>query len=230
MPRGLGAAELLTEVRLRLARAHNALWAEAAARGPDAMLASTIVVPAGARRSLRLSVGRRFARLSVARRRLRQLTRDHSLVQEMFDAGAISASEAQHHPGANIITRAIGAESLELDKVTDRLWPGDRSCCAATASRRACPMQSWRRCLPGGRRGPSNMSPPRSAAAPTTTSPPSPSRCCRRPRTQEGRIEPIAPIIPTKGHCIDIVRPSRRALRALLSMRDVIDLTKDSSS
>jgi hypothetical protein len=47
-------------------------------------------------------------------------------VQELFDAGAISAAEALHHPSANIITRAIGAEGLELDKVTDRLLPGDR--------------------------------------------------------------------------------------------------------
>jgi protein phosphatase/serine/threonine-protein phosphatase Stp1 len=30
--------------------------------------------------------------------RFRQLTRDHSLVQELFDAGAISAREAIHHP------------------------------------------------------------------------------------------------------------------------------------
>jgi protein phosphatase/serine/threonine-protein phosphatase Stp1 len=47
-------------------------------------------------------------------------------VQELFDAGAISAAEAAHHPSANVITRAVGAEELELDKVTDRLLPGDR--------------------------------------------------------------------------------------------------------
>ena len=58
--------------------------------------------------------------------RFRRLTRDHSLVQEMFDAGAISAAEAEHHPSANIITRAVGAETFELDKVTDRLCAGDR--------------------------------------------------------------------------------------------------------
>jgi serine/threonine-protein phosphatase Stp1 len=56
----------------------------------------------------------------------RQLTRDHSLVQELFVAGAISAAEAIDHPSANIITHAIGADALELDKVTDRLLPGDR--------------------------------------------------------------------------------------------------------
>jgi serine/threonine-protein phosphatase Stp1 len=58
--------------------------------------------------------------------RLRQLTRDHSLVQELFDAGSISAAEAEHHPAANVITRAVGAEGLEVEKVTDRLYRGDR--------------------------------------------------------------------------------------------------------
>ena len=123
---GIDGAELLAEVRHCLARAHNALRREAARRGPQAMIVSTIVALllrddyyaclwAGDSRAY-LLCGQRF----------RQLTRDHSLVQELFDAGAISAAEALHHPSANIITRAIGAEGLELDKVTDRLFPGDR--------------------------------------------------------------------------------------------------------
>ena len=123
---GIDGAELLAEVRHCLARAHNALLREAARRGPQAMIVSTIVALllrddyyaclwAGDSRAYLLR-GQRF----------RQLTRDHSLVQELFDAGAISAAEALHHPSANIITRAIGAEGLELDKVTDRLFPGDR--------------------------------------------------------------------------------------------------------
>lgn len=41
---------------------------------------------------------------------LSQLTRDHSHVQELLDAGQISAEEAQNHPHGNVITRAIGVE------------------------------------------------------------------------------------------------------------------------
>ncbi|MEV8255044.1 protein phosphatase 2C domain-containing protein [Rhodoglobus sp. NPDC076762] len=37
-----------------------------------------------------------------------QVTRDHSVVQDLVEAGLISRDEAEDHPDANIITRAIG--------------------------------------------------------------------------------------------------------------------------
>jgi protein phosphatase len=39
---------------------------------------------------------------------LRQVTVDHSVVQELIDSGALTAAEAEVHPDSNIITRAIG--------------------------------------------------------------------------------------------------------------------------
>ena len=39
---------------------------------------------------------------------LTQLTIDHSVVQHLLDTGAISAEEAEVHPHANVITRAVG--------------------------------------------------------------------------------------------------------------------------
>jgi protein phosphatase len=39
---------------------------------------------------------------------LSQLTVDHSVVQELMDAGAITAAEAEVHPHSNVITRAVG--------------------------------------------------------------------------------------------------------------------------
>jgi serine/threonine protein phosphatase Stp1 len=46
----------------------------------------------------------------------------------MLDAGVITAAEAENHPRANVITRAVGAgdEMPALDKRTGRLSPGDR--------------------------------------------------------------------------------------------------------
>ena len=40
---------------------------------------------------------------------IRQITEDHSLVQEMVRMGEISEAEARNHPDKNIITRALGA-------------------------------------------------------------------------------------------------------------------------
>ena len=45
-----------------------------------------------------------------------QLTRDHSHVQDLVEQGVILESEAESHPMANVITRAVGiSEPLELD-------------------------------------------------------------------------------------------------------------------
>lgn len=41
---------------------------------------------------------------------LRQLTRDHSLVQELVDAGEIAPDDAMVHPDRHVVTRAIGAQ------------------------------------------------------------------------------------------------------------------------
>ncbi len=45
---------------------------------------------------------------------LTQVTTDHSIVQEMVDAGQLSAEQAENHPEANVITRAVGF-SIEPD-------------------------------------------------------------------------------------------------------------------
>ena len=59
---------------------------------------------------------------------LRQVTRDHSLVQELVDIGTLSPEAAETHPHANVVTRAVwvGDEPPELDKVSGAMLPGDR--------------------------------------------------------------------------------------------------------
>ena len=42
--------------------------------------------------------------------RLRRLTTDHSVVQEMIDAGSLTSGQAASHPERNVVTRVIGIE------------------------------------------------------------------------------------------------------------------------
>jgi protein phosphatase len=58
--------------------------------------------------------------------RLEQLTRDHSLVEEMRRKGQITDAQAEDHPQRSIITRALGPEpEVEVDVQTVPAAPGD---------------------------------------------------------------------------------------------------------
>ena len=41
---------------------------------------------------------------------LRQITRDHSYVEELVESGSITQEEAQRHPRKNLLTRAVGVQ------------------------------------------------------------------------------------------------------------------------
>ena len=67
------------------------------------------------------------SRLYVVDKQLRQITRDHSLVDEMVRMGEINADEARVHPDKNIITRAVGAaDHVEADFFEVELCEDDR--------------------------------------------------------------------------------------------------------
>jgi serine/threonine protein phosphatase Stp1 len=124
IPPDLGAGEMLAEVRQRIAAAHAEL--QAMHTGEDISATTIVVLIARDGHFACLWAGDSRAYLLRANE-LVQITHDHSMVQELLDASVISPEEAEGHPNANIITRAVGAEGeLELDKVTDRLQPGDR--------------------------------------------------------------------------------------------------------
>jgi protein phosphatase len=58
---------------------------------------------------------------------LRQISRDHSEVQELLDQGAITAEQAKTWPRRNVVTRALGAyDQVELEIVDGPTGPGDR--------------------------------------------------------------------------------------------------------
>ncbi|QMW24490.1 serine/threonine-protein phosphatase [Sandaracinobacteroides saxicola] len=55
-----------------------------------------------------------------------QITRDHSVVQELIDRGSLTPEEAESHPMAHVLSRAVGTEAtLRYDVVNDAVMPGD---------------------------------------------------------------------------------------------------------
>ena len=55
-----------------------------------------------------------------------QISRDHSLVEELVEVGAITKEQARNHPQKNVITRALGSEAdVEADYYEFSLQSGD---------------------------------------------------------------------------------------------------------
>jgi serine/threonine protein phosphatase PrpC len=58
---------------------------------------------------------------------INQLSRDHSLVQDLVEAGMLAAEDAESHPNANVVTRALGVrDRLEVDTREGDLEAGDK--------------------------------------------------------------------------------------------------------
>jgi serine/threonine protein phosphatase PrpC len=133
----LGAIEPLSDLgdlvetaAAELEAVDGALRARAAKLGPAAVIASTVVVL--------LADTDEFACLWAGDSRLyrwrpdgdggefRQLTVDHSKVQEMVEAGLLRPEEAAHHPYSNIVTRSVGGGRLEFCRIHEAVQPSDR--------------------------------------------------------------------------------------------------------
>lgn len=66
------------------------------------------------------------SRLYIINEEVRQITRDHSLVEEMVRMGGLDREAVRNHPDKNIITRAIGArDTIEIDFFHEELKSGD---------------------------------------------------------------------------------------------------------
>lgn len=118
---------LAADVFGRLEDAHAAIRAESArtGRGPSGSTVvcltsfdhHALVVWCGDSRVYRFRPGHGLV----------QVTRDHSVVQGLIDAGHIAEADAETHPQAHVLTRAVGAgETVEIDSTQFGLGHGDR--------------------------------------------------------------------------------------------------------
>lgn len=128
LPAGLDFEDRLDAVRdcLHRLNRHLSLGLTLTAETPDLLVGSTVVAL--------LAEGSRVACLwagdsrcyLLRGRQLFQLTRDHSLLQQLLDERGMSPEQAARQPGAHALTRAVGAaEELQLDILELESLPGD---------------------------------------------------------------------------------------------------------
>lgn len=107
--------EPVTIINEAIRKANDMLIAEAKEDNAKKGMGTTIVVATIIGRKLFVAnVG--DSRLYIVADRIKQITRDHSLVEEMVRLGEMDENQARKHPDKNIITRAVGAtDSIEVD-------------------------------------------------------------------------------------------------------------------
>lgn len=107
--RGLSDEELATRMHNAIRKANEAIFSRTLSehdkRGMGTTLTALVLLPG---RYLIGQVGDSRAYL-LRSDRLRQITKDHSYVQEQVDAGLLTPEQARVHPYSNVITRCVGA-------------------------------------------------------------------------------------------------------------------------
>ena len=121
----------LDDVRDRLQRVNRTLIARAALLAPGSVIGSTVVVLliyedhyaclwAGDSRIYLLRKGM-----------MHQLTRDHSMLQELLDSGSLHRAEAKSFRRSNVITRAVGVSTPWRSTCARARWRRATSSCSA---------------------------------------------------------------------------------------------------
>ncbi|MEJ2643702.1 MAG: protein phosphatase 2C domain-containing protein [Gammaproteobacteria bacterium] len=127
VPAAPDLSSLLDDAEDRLLDVNARLIAEAGLRGGGVTIGSTVaVLLASGRHCISLWAG--DSRIYCYRDGwLTRLTRDHSQVEEWVEQGRLLREDAENHPAANIITRAVGAaDELYLDAELHDLQHRDR--------------------------------------------------------------------------------------------------------
>jgi serine/threonine protein phosphatase PrpC len=118
-----GIVDLLEETLLDI---NQQLFQIAQQRGANTTIGSTVVVMLAYNNlALLLWVGDSRAYL-FRDGQLSQLTQDHTQIEELIEQGLLLREDAENHPSANIITRAVGAmDELYVDITRYEIREGD---------------------------------------------------------------------------------------------------------
>jgi protein phosphatase len=107
--------------------AHAAILAEAASDPESRGMGTTLVTVRFAGAEFQLAWVGDSRAYRVGPGGIEQLSRDHSWVQAMVDAGQLTPEQALHHPRRNVVTQCLGQadQELRIDQVEGRLGDGE---------------------------------------------------------------------------------------------------------
>ena len=110
-----------------LRQANTSIWDEAGRQVEQAGMGTTVVCGVIVGNELLVSNAGDSRAYLIRHHRARQLTRDHSWVEEMVALGRLSTAEARRHRLRNVITRCLGGgPDLEVPVYPrEQLTPGD---------------------------------------------------------------------------------------------------------
>jgi protein phosphatase len=125
LPPGDSLQQAVAQARVCLLDVNVALVAEAAARHVPVIGTTLVLLLASGRSGICVWAG--DSRIYLCRGgSLHQLTRDHNQFEELQARNHLSPADALAYPGANMITRALGAATmLELDEIQVQVSDGD---------------------------------------------------------------------------------------------------------
>jgi len=126
--RKLAAGEIEERIRRAIGRANEVVRKIAQARPQEAGDTGTTVTMALVKGEMAYIANVGDSRTYLYRDgQLRPITRDHSVVASLVQAGMIQPEEVYTHPQRNLIFRSLGAKpEVEVDLFRQELQPGDR--------------------------------------------------------------------------------------------------------
>lgn len=126
LPQADGIDDLVDRAVAALHEVNRELVALARGGGHQATIGTTVVGLAVAGPAFRCFWAGDSRAYRLRDGEMARLSRDHSLVQNLIDAGMLAPEDAETHENANLITRAVGAaEKVEVDVVGGDALAGD---------------------------------------------------------------------------------------------------------
>lgn len=124
---GMDGAQIREMIASAISGANGTVHSLAGADASLAGMGTTVVVVILASGTAHVAHAGDSRAYLISHEAIRQLTTDHSMVQEMVEKGDLTAQEAKTHPQKNIITRALGVEpSIRVDFSEIPVGEGDR--------------------------------------------------------------------------------------------------------